>query len=462
MAVKTEQVEKNLVKLTFEVSREKFEEGINESYKKNKSKFNIPGFRKGKVSKAIVEKYYTEAVFYDDAVNYVLPDAYEAAVKEAELDVVAKPEIDVEEIKKGEPVVFTALVTTKPEVKLGKYKGIEIEKIENNVTEEDIDKELEATRARNARVISVDDRAVQSGDTAVIDFEGFCDGVAFDGGKGENYDLEIGSNTFIPGFEDQLIGAEIGKETEVNVTFPEEYHAPDLAGKPATFKVTVNEIKYKELPELDDDFASEVSEFETLAEYKDSIKKKLEEQAEKKTKTETENAVIEKACEACEVEIPDAMVQAQIDRMINDFAQRLSYQGMNLDMYLQYTGGTIESMRENFKEQAERQCKVTLVIEAISAAEGMTALDEEIEDKIVEMSKIYNMELDKLKEVLRDEDKEAIEHDIKMTKTIEMLVNNAKIKGAKAKTTRTRKTTKTKAAEAPDEAEAADNENAEN
>lgn len=453
MAVKTEQVEKNLVKLTFEVSREKFEEGINEAYKKNKSKFNIPGFRKGKVSKAIVEKYYTEAVFYDDAINYVLPDAYEAAVKESELDVVAKPEIDVEEIKKGEPVVFTALVTTKPEVKLGKYKGIEIEKIENNVTEEDVQKDLEATRARNARVISVDDRAVKSGDIAVINFEGFCDGVAFEGGKGENYELEIGSNTFIPGFEDQVIGAEIGKEIDVNVTFPEEYHAADLAGKPAVFKVTVNEIKYKELPELDDDFASEVSEFETLAEYKDSIKKKLEEQAENKTKQETENAVIEKACEVCEVEIPAAMIESQIDRIVNDFAQRLSYQGMSLDMYMQYTGGTMESMRESFKEQAEKQCKVTLVIEAISVAEGMSALDEEVEDKIVEMSKIYNMELDKLKEVLRDEDKEAIEHDIKMTKTIEMLVNNAKIKGAKAKTTRTRKTTKTKAAEAEAEAE---------
>ena len=280
MAVKSEQVEKNLVKLTFEVSREKFEEGINNSYKKNKSKFNIPGFRKGKVTKAIIEKYYTEAVFYDDAINYVLPDAYDAAVKESGLDVVARPEIDVEEIKAGEPVVFTALVTTKPEVTLGTYKGIKVEKIENNVTDEDVDKEIEAARARNARVISVEDRAVENGDIAVIDFEGFCDGVAFEGGKGENYELEIGSNTFIPGFEDQVIGAEIDKEIDVNVTFPEEYHSAELAGKPAVFKVTVHAIKVKELPELDDDFASEVSEFETFAEYKDSVKKKLEEQAE--------------------------------------------------------------------------------------------------------------------------------------------------------------------------------------
>lgn len=454
MAVKTEQVEKNLVKLTFEVSREKFEEGINEAYKKNKSRFNIPGFRKGKVSKSIIEKYYTEAVFYDDAVNYVLPEAYDAAVKEAELDVVAKPEVDVEEIKKGEPVVFTALVTTKPEVKLGKYKGIEIDKIENNVTDEDVDKELEATRARNARAISVEDRPVQNGDIATIDFEGFCDDVPFEGGKGENYDLEIGSGSFIPGFEEQLIGAELNKEVDVNVTFPEEYHAAELAGKPALFKVTVKGIKYKELPELDDDFASEVSEFETLAEYKDSIKKKLEEQAEKKTKEETENAVIEKACEACEVEIPSAMIETQIDRMVNGFAQRLQYQGLNLETYLQYIGGTAESLRESFKEQAEKQCKVSLVIEAIAKAEGIEALNEEIEDKIAEMSKLYNMEIDKLKEVLRDEDKESIEHDIKMSKAIDMLVNNAKVKAAK-KTTRAKKTTK-KAEAAAEEAAAAE------
>lgn len=428
MAVKSEQVEKNLVKLTFEVSREKFEEGINASYKKNRSKFNIPGFRKGKVSKAIVEKYYTEAVFYDDAINYVLPEAYEAAVKEAELDSVAKPEIDVEEIKKGEPVVFTALVTTKPEVTLGTYKGIKIEKIENNVTDEDVDKEIDAARARNARVISIEDRAVQSGDIAVINFEGFCDGVAFEGGKGENYELEIGSNTFIPGFEDQVIGTEIGKEIDVNVTFPEEYHAPDLAGKPAVFKVTVNAIKVKELPEADDDFASEVSEFETFAEYKDSIKKKLEEQAQEKTKQDTENAVIEEVVKNAEVEIPKAMTEAQIDRMINDFAQRLQYQGMSVDMYLQYTGSTIEAMRESFREQAEKQCKVTLVIEAVMNKEGIDVTDEEIEDKLVEMSKLYNMELDKLKEVLRPEDKDDIAKDIKLAKTVDMLVNKAKIK----------------------------------
>ena len=428
MAVKSEQVEKNLVKLTFEVSREKFEEGINDSYNKNKSKFSIPGFRKGKVTRAIIEKYYTEAVFYDDAINYVLPEAYDAAVKESGLDVVAKPEIDVEEIKKGEPVVFTALVTTKPEVTLGTYKGIKVEKIENNVSDEDVDKEIEAARARNARMISIDDRAVENGDITVIDFEGFCDGVAFEGGKGENYDLEIGSNTFIPGFEEQIVGAKIGEEIDVNVTFPEEYHAEELKGKPALFKVTVKEIKVKELPELDDDFASEVSDFETFAEYKESIKKKLEEQAEKKTKQETENAVIDAACAACEVDIPKAMIDSTIDRMISDFAQRLQYQGMSIDMYLQYTGSNLEAMRESFKEQAEKQCKVTLVIEAIMAKEGIDVTDEELEDKILEMSKMYNMEVEKLKEVLRPEDKEDIAKEVKFSKTIDMLVNKAKIK----------------------------------
>ena len=428
MAVKTEQVEKNLVKLTFEVSRERFEEGIKDSYNKNKSKFSIPGFRKGKVTRQIIEKYYTEAVFYDDAINFVLPDAYDEAVKEAGLDVVARPEIDVEEIKKGEPVVFTALVTTKPDVKLGKYTGIKVDKIENNVTDEDIDRDIEAARQRNARIISVEDRAVENGDITVIDFEGFCDGVAFEGGKGENYDLEIGSGSFIPGFEEQIIGAKIGDEIEVNVTFPEEYHAEDLKGKAAMFKVKVHEIKVRELPELNDDFASEVSEFETLAEYRDSIKTKLQEQADNKAKQEMENAIIDKACEKAEVEIPAAMVESQIDQMINDFAQRLSYQGMSLDMYMQYTSGTMEAMRESFKPQAEKQCKVTLVIEAIIEKEGFDANEEEIEAKIVEMSKIYNMELDKLKEVLHEADIDGIKREIKFNKVIDMLVNKAVIK----------------------------------
>ncbi len=428
MAVKSEQVEKNLVKLTFEVSSEQFEEGIKKAYAKNAKKYSVPGFRKGKVPRSIIEKYYTEAVFYDDAVNFVLPDAYEAALKEAEVESVAKPEIDVEEIKKGEPVVFTALVTTKPEVKLGKYKGITIEKIEHNVTDEDVDKDIEATQKKNARLITVEDRAIENGDIAVIDFEGFADGVAFPGGKGEDYELEIGSGTFIPGFEEQLIGKKNDEDAEVNVTFPEEYHAPELAGKDATFKVKIHEIKVRELPELNDDFASEVSEFDTLDEYKKDVRTRLEKAAEDKTKAETENAIIDKVCEASEIDIPDAMIEAQIDRMVNDFTQRLAYQGLNLDMYMQYTGATKESFREGFREQASKQVRVSLVLEEVAKQEGITANQEEIDDKLVDMGKQYNMEVEKLKELLQPADMENLEKEIALTKTIEMLVNKAKIK----------------------------------
>lgn len=428
MAVKSEQVEKNLVKLTFEVSAEKFEEGMKKAYQKNVKKINIPGFRKGKASRAMIEKYYSPSIFYDDAVNYVLPEAYEAALKESGADAVAKPEIDVEEIKKGEPVVFTALVTTKPEVKLGKYKGIEIDKIEHNVTDEDIDKDIEAARNRNARIITVEDRPVENGDIAVIDFEGFSDGVAFPGGKGEKYELEIGSGSFIPGFEEQVIGANIGDDIDVNVTFPEEYHAADLAGKPAVFKVKVHEIKKKELPELDDDFASEVSEFETFEEYKKSVKERLEKAAEERTKNETENAVIDAAADDCEIDIPAAMIDAQIDRMVNDFAQRLAYQGMSLDQYLQYTGSNIEAMRENFREQAAKQVRVSLLLEAVAKEEGIEANSEEVEDKLVEMSKQYNMEIEKLKELLRPEDMDGIKKEVEFSKAIELIVNNSSVK----------------------------------
>lgn len=428
MAVKSEQVEKNLVKLTFEISREELKKGIAMAYKKNVKKISVPGFRKGKVPQSMIEKYYGEEIFYDDAINFVLPEIYDAAVKEAGIEAVARPEIDIEEIKPEEPIVVTALVTTKPEVKLGKYKGIKIDKIEYTVSEEDIDKDIEAVRKKNARIITVEDRAVADGDIAVIDFEGFCDGVAFPGGKGENYELEIGSGSFIPGFEEQLIGAQKDAEVEVNVTFPEEYHAEELAGKAAMFKVKVHEIKAKEYPELDDDFASEVSDFETMAEYRASVKEKLEKAAEERAKTETENAVIEKAVEASSIDIPEAMIEAQIDRMVNDFAQRLSYQGMSLDMYMQYTGSTMESFREGFKEQAEKQVRTSLVIEQIAKDEGFEATQEEIDEKIVEMSKMYNMEIEKLKEYLRPEDLEGIAKEIVFVKAIEMLVNKATVK----------------------------------
>ena len=425
MAFKCEEVEKNLSKLTFEVSAEEFEKAIDRAYNKNKSKFNIPGFRMGKAPKAIVIKNYTKAVFYDDALNDVLPDAYEAALKESGLDVVARPEFDVEEIKDGEPVVFTALCTTRPEVKLGEYKGIKVAKVDYTVSDEEVDKDINAVRERNARLISVDDRAVENGDIAVIDFEGFVDDVPFEGGKGENYELEIGSNTFIPGFEDQLVGAKIDDLVDVNVTFPEEYHAEELKGKPAVFKVKVNEIKVRELPELDDDFASEVSEFDTLAEYKADVRAKLEEKAKEKAEAEIQNAVVEKAVENAEFDLPDAMVEGQIDSMINDMAQRMSYQGMSLDMYMQYTGQTIEQMRETYREQAAKQVSGSLVIDAISKAEGIEVSPEEVEMNLVDMAKKYNMEVDKLKELIAEPEMENIKKDMVFTKTIEMLANNA-------------------------------------
>ena len=428
MSVKNEQIEKNLVKLTFEVSAEDFEKAINQTYKKNASKFNIPGYRKGKAPRKIVEKYYTAAIFYDDAINAVLPAAYESALEESGVDAVARPEIDVEEIKKGEPVVFTALVTTKPEVKLGDYKGIEVDKLDYTVTDEDVDKDIEATQKKNARLITIDDRAIENEDIAVIDFEGFCDGVAFDGGKGEDYELEIGSGSFIPGFEEQLVGAKTDDDVEVKVTFPEEYHADNLAGKDAVFKVKVKEIKKRELPELDDDFASEVSDFDTMAEFKADVRKKLEEAAENKAKTDTENAIIDKVIENAEFDIPDAMKEAQIDNIVRDFAQRLAYQGMSLDMYMQYTGQTEETFRAQFGEQAEKQISGSLVLEAIQKAEGIEAGPEEVELHLVDMSKKYNMELDKLKEALSDVEKENIKKELELQKTIDMIVNNASVK----------------------------------
>lgn len=430
MAVKTEQVEKNLVKVVFEVSAADFEAAVQKAYLKarKEKKYNVHGFRKGMAPRSIIEKCYSKAVFYDDAINFVLPDAYDAAVKEAELDVVARPEIDVDEIKDNEPVVFTALVTTKPEVKLGKYKGIKVEKIEHNVTDEDVDSEINKERQKNARLIPVEDRAAENGDIAVIDFEGFADGKAFEGGKGEGYELELGSGSFIPGFEEQIVGAKAGDKIEVNVTFPEEYHAAELAGKPAMFKVRVNELKKKEIPEADDDFAAEISEFETMADYKKSIKERLEKAAADKTKTETENAVIEKVCEACEVEIPKAMEDAQIDRMIRDFAQRLQYQGMNLDAYLHYTGSNLDKMREDFRENANKQTKTMLVLEAVCNAEKVEASDDEVEAKIEDMAKAYNMEIEKLKELISADEKENLANDIKMQKTVDLLVDKASIK----------------------------------
>lgn len=428
MAVKTEQVEKNLVKIIFEVGPEKFEEGMQKAYLKNRKKYNVPGFRKGKVPRAVVEKYYSESVFYDDAINYVLPEAYEAAIEEADVQPVARPEIDVDEIKKGENIVFTALITTKPDVTLGDYIGVEVEKIEHTVTDEDVDKDIEETQKKNARMVGVDDRPVEKGDITVIDFEGFVDGEAFEGGKGEGYELEIGSGQFIPGFEDQLIGAKLDELVDVNVTFPEEYHAPELAGKDANFKVVVHEIKMRELPELDDDFASEVSDCETFDAYKKSVRERLEEDAQTRAKNETENAVIDKVVENAQVEIPDVMVENQIDNLLRDFNQRLAYQGLNLETYVQYTGNTMEALREQFRAQAEKQVRGSLVLEAVSKQENVEVGPEELEMHLMDMAKQYNMEVEKLKELFSDADMESVKKEVVMTKTIQMLVNKAVVK----------------------------------
>lgn len=433
MAVKKEDVEKNVVKLTFEVPYADFEKAINNAYRKNAKKFNIPGFRKGHAPKAIIEKYYTESVFYNDAINEVLPDAYEKAVKESELDIVSKPEIDAEDIKKGEPVVFTALVTTKPEVKLGEYKGIEVEQEEVKVTDADIDSELSSQQLKNARLITVENRGIKKGDTAVIDFDGSVDGEPFEGGKADDYELEIGSNTFIPGFEDQLIGAKTNDLVDVNVKFPEDYHAKELAGKDALFKVTVKEIRMRELPELNDDFAQEISEFDTLDAYKKDLKKKLTEAAEEKAKTETENKIIDKVVENSEMDVPDVMVEDRIDSLVKDFEQRLQYQGMDLETYLKYINSTKEALREQFKEQAKKQVNASLTVEAIQKLEGIETGEEELELHLIDMAKKYNMEVEKLKEYLSEAEIAGIKNELAMEKTVKMLANNAKVKVVKAK-----------------------------
>ena len=429
MSVSFENKETNHGVLTFTISQEQIKPALDRVFESVKKTLNVPGFRKGHIPRPIFNQRFGEEALYQDALNDLLPAAYEAAVKEAGIEVVAQPTFDVVSMEKGQDWTLTAAVVTKPEVKLGAYKDLEVSvEVSKEVTDEDVDKDIEATQKKNARLITVDDRAIENGDIAVIDFEGFVDDVAFEGGKGEDYELEIGSGTFIPGFEEQLVGAETDADVDVKVTFPEEYHAENLAGKDAVFKVKVKEIKKRELPELDDDFASEVSEFDTMDEFRADVRKKLEEAAENKAKVETENAVIDKVIENAEFDLPDAMVETQIDNSVRDFAQRLSYQGMNLDMYMQYTGMTMDALRAQFAEQAKKQLSGSLVLEAIQKAEGIEAGPEEVELELVDMSKKYNMELDKLKELLGDAEKESIKKDLEIQKTITMIVNNAQVK----------------------------------
>lgn len=447
MSLQLEKLENNMAKLTIEVPAEELESAIEKAYQKNKSKISVPGFRKGKVPRKMIEQMYGKEVFYEDAANYLIPDAYDNAVKECEEEIVSSPKIEVTQIEAGKPFVFTAEVALKPEVKLGKYKGVKVEKIETEVTDEEVNVALDKERENNARTISVEDRAVKDGDMTVIDFEGFVDGVAFEGGKGENYPLTIGSGAFIPGFEEQLVGAELNKETEVNVTFPEDYHAEDLKGKAAVFKCTVKEIKEKELPELDDEFASEVSEFDTLAEYKEDMKKKLAEKKEAEAKNKKEEAAIEAIINDSEMDIPDAMVETQQRQMVEEFAQRLQMQGLSLDQYFQFTGLNAQMMLEQVKPQAEKRIKSRLVLEAVAEAEKFEVTEEELEKELARMAEMYQMEVEKVKELLDDYQKDQIKKDLKVQKAVDFIVENAKEGKAAAKRTTKKKADKEEAVE---------------
>ena len=428
MSLKVEKLEGNMAKLTIEASAEEFEKAIDQAFQKNKSKISVPGFRKGKVPKQMVEKMYGKEVFYEDACNILIPSAYAKAVDECEEEIVSQPTIDIVQAEAGKEFIFTAEVALKPEVKLGKYKGVSVKKADLTVTDEEVDAEVNKERENNARTITVEDRAVKDGDVTTIDFEGFVDGVAFEGGKGENYPLTIGSKTFIPGFEDQLIGAQIGKEVEVNVTFPEDYQAADLASKQAVFKCTVKEIKEKQLPELDDEFASEVSEFETLAEYKEDVKKKITERKENEAKDAKEEAVIDAIIEASEMVIPEAMVQTTQKQMADEFGQRLQMQGLSLEQYYQFTGMTEDAFLSQMKPQAEKRIKTRLVLEAVAKAENLEVSEEEYKEELQKMADAYRMKLEEIEDMIGNYEQKAIKSDIQIKKAIDFVVAQAKEK----------------------------------
>lgn len=417
-----------MAKLTIEVSAEELEKAIESVYQRSKKNISVPGFRKGKVPRKMIERMYGKEVFYEDAVNDLLPDAYEDALEECEEEIVSSPKIEVIQVEAGKPLIFTAEVATKPEIGLGKYKGVKIDKIDTEVTEEEVNAQVDRERENNARNIAVEDRPVKDGDMTVIDFEGFVDGVAFEGGKGEDYPLTIGSGAFIPGFEEQLVGAEIGKEVEVNVTFPENYQAEELKGKAALFKCTVKEIKEKELPELDDEFASEVSEFETLAEYKEDIKKNLSERKAQEAKRAKEDAVIDAIINDSDIEIPDPMLETEQRHMADDFGQRIQMQGINLEQYFQITGSSYDTLVEQIKPQAEKRIKSRLVLEAVAAKEGIEVSEEEYVKETERMAEIYQMEAEKVREMLGEKEKKQVMKDLAIQKAVDFVVENAKEK----------------------------------
>lgn len=419
--------EGNKVTLKITVDNNKFESAVNKAYNKTKSKYNLPGFRKGKAPRVVIESQYGKGVFYNDAIEILFPEVYPQAIKELNIDPVDSPNLDVEEISKDNGLVMVLNVEVKPEFELGNYKGIEVTKVENNVTEDEVDLKLKEMLDRNSRLVSVEDKALESGDTAVIDFEGFDNGVAFEGGKGENYNLVIGSNTFIPGFEDQLIGKKAGEELKVEVNFPEEYHVEALAGKPVVFEVKVNDVKVKEVPELDDEFAKDASEFDTLAELRADIKAKLQEEAKKAAEVELKNTIVEKVAENTEIDVPESMINNQINNMLNDLNYQLQYQGLSLQHLLEMTGRTIEQLREERREDAKKLVKSSLVLEAIADAEKIEVSDEEFNQELEKMASAYNMEVEKIKSSLRPEDIEDIKGQVKITKTLDLLVESANI-----------------------------------
>lgn len=426
MSVQVENLEKNMAKLTIEVAAEEFEKAVQAAYMKNKNKITIPGFRKGKAPRVMIEKMYGTGIFYEDAANALIPEAYSKAVDECEETIVSQPSIDVVQLEKGKAFIFTAEVALKPEVTLGEYKGVEVPKSDLEVTEEEIAGELKREQENNSRTIDVDDRAVADGDKVTLDFEGFVDGEAFEGGKGTDYPLTIGSGAFIPGFEEQLVGAEIGKETEVNVTFPEEYQAKELAGKAAVFKCTVKKIEVKELPELDDEFAKDVSEFDTLEEYKADIKKNLEEKKADAAKRAKEDAAVAAAVENAQMEIPDAMLNTQVNQMIEDFARRIQSQGLTMEQYLQFTGSTPASLQEQMKPQAMQRIQSRLVLEKIAEAENIQIADEKVDEEIAKMAEMYKMEVEKLKSMLGDAEKEQMKADMAVQEAVTLIAEAAK------------------------------------
>ena len=430
MSVQVEKLEKNMVKLTIEVPAEEVEKALNAAYQKQKNSISVPGFRKGKVPRAMIEKMYGVEVFYEEAANTLMQNSYAAAVEESGADVVSRPTVDVVQIEKGKAFIYTAEVAVKPEVKLGKYKGVNVTKANVKVTAAEVKEALEAERNKNARTVSVK-RAIKEGDTAVINYAGSIDGVPFEGGTAENHALEIGSHSFIDTFEDQLVGHKAGDEVDVNVTFPEQYHAPELAGKPALFKVVINDVTTKELPKLDDEFASEVSEFETLAEYKEDLKKQLEEKKVAEAKREQEDEAIAAIVEASEMEIPEAMIQTQCEDMVNEFAQRIAQSGLTMEQYMQFSGQTVQGLMEQVRPEAETRIKTSLVLEAIVKAEGIEATDADVDAEIEKMAGMYGMDVEQLKGYMGEAEKASMKNQMAITKAVEYIMENVKEKAAK-------------------------------